>query len=294
MVNGSYPVDIDVRTRGTTVDGPREEGRVINPTDELNTDPSVVGVPHIERFAAGTDPDPGTVFRLSPWRGDVRTVQVVVVSGPTPQFQDVDRLLDYLDSRGVLTVMTTPLGPVDQRPFVAAGFTPHEHLLLLGRAIEPNNLPARGGRTRPARQQDQDAVLALDERAFANSSAFWQFDRAALAEAGQATQTCRRRLIKGHRHQPIGHAVTGRTSTIGFLQRLAVDPSVEGRGVGSALVVDALRWLGRTGALEAWVNTQPRNLRARDLYLRHGFVERDIGLDVLMRSLNDTKRSPSR
>ena len=234
------------------------------------------------------------MLRLSPWRGDLQTVQVVVVAGPTPQIHDVDRLLDYLGNRGVLTVVTTALGPVDQRPFVEAGFTPHEHLLLFGRSIEPNDLPARGRRTRPARRQDQEVVLALDERAFATSSALWRFDRAALAEAGQATQTCRRRLIKGPQHQPIGHAVTGRTSTIGFLQRLAVDPSAEGQGIGSALVVDALRWLGRTGALEAWVNTQPGNLRARDLYLRHGFVEQDVGLDVLMRSLNNTRWSPSR
>ena len=137
-------------------------------------------------------------------------------------------------------------------------------------------------------------MLALDERAFSTSSAFWRFDGAALAEAGQATQTCRRPLIRDRQHQPIGHAVTGRTSTIGFIQRLAVAPSAEGRGIGSALVVDALRWVGRTGALEAWVNTQPGNLRARDRYLNHGFVEQDVGLDVLIRSLNNTKRSPSR
>ena len=290
----SYPVDIDVRAEGTTVDGPRENGRVVNSTDELSANPSIVGVPEIEQFVIDTDPETGTVLRLSPWRGNAQSVQVVVVVGPAPRFQDMDRLLDYLDHRGVLTVVTTALGPVDQRPFVEAGFTPHEHLLLLERAIEPNDPPARGRRTRPARRQDQDAVLALDEEAFASSSAFWRFDRAALAEAGQATQACRRRLIKGSQGQPIGHAVTGRTSTIGFLQRLAVDPSAEGQGIGSALVVDALRWLGRTGARKAWVNTQPGNLRARNLYLRHGFVEREVGLDVLIRSLGDTTRSPSR
>ena len=30
------------------------------------------------------------------------------------------------------------------------------------------------------------------------------------------------------------------------------------------------------------------------LYIRHGFVERDVGLDVLIRSLDDKKWSPSR
>ena len=290
----SYPVNIDVRTEGTTVDGPRENGRVVDSTDESNTNSSIVGVPDTERFVIGADPETGTVLRLSPWRGNAQSVQVVVVAGPAPRLNDVDRLLNYLDHRGVLTVLTTALGPVDQRPFVEAGFTPHEHLLLLERAIEPNVLPARGRRTRPARRQDQDAVLALDEQAFASSSAFWRFDKAALAEAGQATQACRRRLVKGSQGLPVGHAVTGRTSTIGFLQRLAVNPSVEGQGIGSALVVDALRWLGRTGARQAWVNTQPGNLRARDLYLRHGFVERDVGLNVLIRSLGDSTRSPSR
>ena len=285
----SYPVDIDVRTEGTTADGPRENGRVAGSTDELSTNPSVVGIPDIERFVIDTNPEANIVFRLSPWRGNAQTVQVVVVAGPAPRLHDVDRLLDYLNNRGVLTVVTTALGP-----FMEAGFTPHEHLLLLDRAVKPNDPHERGRRTRPARRQDQDAVLALDEQAFATSSAFWRFDRAALAEAGQATQVCRRRLVRGSQGQPIGHAVTGRTSTIGYLQRLAVDPSAEGQGIGSALVVDALRWLGRTGARKAWVNTQPGNLRARDLYLRHGFVERDVGLDVLTRSLNDKKRSPSR
>ncbi len=292
MVHWSYPVDINVRTERTTVDGPRKDGRVVNSIDRLGTDLSVVGIPGVERFVIDADPNTSIVIRLSPWRGNAQTVQVVVVAGPTPQSRYMDRLLNYLDNRGVLTVVTAALGPTDQRPFVEAGFTPHEHLLLLGRAIKPNDPPPRERRTRPARRQDQDAVLALDKRAFAASSAFWRFDKAALAEAGRATQTCRRRLIKDSHGHPIGHAVTGRTSTIGFLQRLAVNPSNEGQGIGSALVVDALRWLGRSGAREAWVNTQPANLRARDLYLRHGFVERDVGLAVLIRSLADMKQSP--
>ena len=129
MVHWSYPVNIDVRTEGTTVDGPREDGRVVDSTEEQSTGPSVVGVPDIERLVIGAGSDTGTVFHLSPWRGDVRTVQVAVAAGPTPRSQDVDRLLDHLDDQGVLTVMTTALGPLDQHPFTATGFTPHEHLL---------------------------------------------------------------------------------------------------------------------------------------------------------------------
>ncbi len=277
------------------MDGPAPDGRAIGSPVEPSGHPSGNGVPEVERFVT----DRGSVLRLNPWRGDSRTSQVVAVGGPAPQADDVARLLDHLNARGVHTVVTAALGSVDQQPFAACGFTPHEHLLLLHQILEPNDLPSRGARTRPAHRRDQDAVLDLDGRAFAPFSAFWRFDAAALDEAERATGMCRRRVV---RRRPdgrfgslvTGHAVTGRTASIGFLQRLAVDPAAEGRGIGSALVVDALRWLGHTGAREVWVNTQPDNERARSLYLRHGFTERGAGLDVLRRSIDTPAGKPIR
>ena len=252
----------------------------------------------------------GTVIRLSPWRGDTRTAQVVAVGGLPPSPNDVSDLIDYLGSLGVREIMTSALGPIDQRSFTACGFTPQEHLLLMGRPIDPTSPSSRwtsrwAGRTpdcprsRPGRRRDRDAVLKLDDRAFTPFSPFWRFDGAALDEAGQATQSHRRRVVRQRAtgrtdSTVIGHSITGRTATIGFLQRLAVDPKAEGRGIGSALVVDALHWLHRTGAHEVWVNTQPNNDRARALYLRHGFTERDEGLDVLHRMIGDPAGEPVR
>ena len=232
------------------------------------------------------------------------------MDGPPPRPDDVAELVDHLGSLGVREVMTTALGPLDQESFTARGFIPHEHLLLLHRPIDPGNPPARPApalapalarrstRTRRARARNRVAVLELDDRAFAPFSPFWRFDAGALIEAEQATESHRRRVVRqrargGMGATVIGHAITGRTATIGFLQRLAVDPAAEGRGVGSALVVDALRWLGRTGAREAWVNTQPDNDRARALYLRHGFTERREGLDVLRRVIGDSTEEDS-
>ena len=250
----------------------------------------------------------GTIFRLSPWRGNSRTTQVVAVDGPPPRPDDVSDLIDYLGSLGVREVMTTALGPIDQRSFTARGFNPQEHLLLMGRPVDPTNPSSRWRsrwtgrtpgrpRTRPARRHDRDAVLELDNRAFTPFSPFWHFDRAALDEVGQATASHRRRVVRQRATRRtgstvMGHAITGRTTTIGFIQRLAVDPTAEGQGVGSALVVDALRWLRQTGAHEVLVNTQPDNDRARALYLRHGFTEREGGLDVLHRVIDDPAGDP--
>ena len=66
-----------------------------------------------------------------------------------------------------------------------------------------------------------------------------------------------------------------------YLQRLAVRPGVQRQGMGTELVVDALRWSQRHGARSVLVNTQEHNHRALALYEQLGFVRQPDGLDVL-------------
>ena len=87
-----------------------------------------------------------------------------------------------------------------------------------------------------------------------------------------------------HPHRPgalAGYAITGRAEQRGYVQRLAVAPDVEGRGIAAALLVDGLRWLQRRSTLEAVVNTQEGNERSMRLYQRTGFVVQPEGLAVL-------------
>ena len=83
----------------------------------------------------------------------------------------------------------------------------------------------------------------------------------------------------------MGYALFGRAHTDGYVQRLAVHPDVQGRGVGAALLVDGLRWLHKRGAKRAYVNTQSDNDRAYALYQRVGFTPMPVGLCVLGRTL---------
>ena len=69
------------------------------------------------------------------------------------------------------------------------------------------------------------------------------------------------------------------------MQRLAVAPEVQRRGLGHALLSDGLRWLGSHGAKRVYVNTQEDNDRALALYLRAGFRQLPVGLHVLGREL---------
>ena len=244
----------------------------------------------------------GAALRITPWHGEPHVAQLVAVAGPGPTVDELAEVVDGLEGQGIRRLVTSALTTVDQQAYRSAGFVDHEHLLLLHRPLHRSgavgcNRPASGylvgwfaSKTRPVRAGDREDVLAVDRQAFAHASAVWRTDRAALADAVRATDEHRWRLVRRSPATtgPAGHALTGRTGTSGFIQRLAVHPAAEGRGVGSMLVADALRWLVRSGARHAFVNTQPDNHRARTLYERHGFTVLPDGLDVLRLDLRGT------
>ncbi len=237
------------------------------------------GINQVEYRRIGND----STVRISPWRGDASTAQVVTVRGPAPDNATVLNLLELLGNRDVTTVLTAALSPDDQRPFTAAGFTPLEHLTLMHRPLQPEE-PAPPSRSphrlsRIGRRRLAD-TLDADADAFSSFSPFWRFDSAAYAEACEATDLSRQRCVRVD-GQVVAYAIAGRSSSSGFVQRLAVRPGHEGLGIGSALLADAISWLDRAGARDVWVNTQPDNDRARLLYQRHGFAERAGGLVVL-------------
>jgi ribosomal protein S18 acetylase RimI-like enzyme len=79
----------------------------------------------------------------------------------------------------------------------------------------------------------------------------------------------------------LGFAVSGRAGHHSYLQRLAVDPALHGRGIGSALTMDALRWARRHRCDSMLVNTHVENSAALGLYRSLGFEELAYGLAVL-------------
>ncbi|MFM8856521.1 MAG: GNAT family N-acetyltransferase [Actinomycetota bacterium] len=118
----------------------------------------------------------------------------------------------------------------------------------------------------------------IDSRAFEPG---WDMDAPSIREACLATPHHHIRLAVTADDQPVGYMVTGRSATTGFVQRLAVDPSYEGLGVGSALLQDGLSWLARHRVDSILVNTHLDNNRALALYGRWGFHRVDQHLQVL-------------
>ncbi|RMH78097.1 MAG: GNAT family N-acetyltransferase [Actinomyces sp.] len=218
-------------------------------------------------------------FRFGPWQGRDDTAQLVPLTpAPTLRPDVIDTVLRRLGAAGYELVYTAAVGAAEARCLAERGFAEHEHLHLL-RHTRLDTVaaadPSRPWRVRRARSRDRDAVLAIDRAAF---EPFWALDELALTEALAATPRSRFRLARARR--PVAYAIAGLAGDIAYLQRLAVHPDAQGRGLGAVLAVDALRWAARRGAHAAYVNTQRTNARALELYERLGFV-RDGELVVL-------------
>ena len=199
--------------------------------------------------------------------------------GRQPTAAEVRSCVASLQRRGVDQAVTPALSPFEAEIFFQAGFRLYERLHLLSC---PVNAAATGpidsdAKLVAGRPWHDRTVLALDARAF---KGFWRFDKLALAEAKTATPSRRYRVAKLH-HRIVGYAVTGRAGHRGYLQRLAVDPSVQGQGIGKLLVADSFNWLRRRGADLSLVNTQESNTVALGLYESIGYRRQPDGLLVL-------------
>jgi ribosomal protein S18 acetylase RimI-like enzyme len=227
----------------------------------------------------------GSRLRVRPWQADARIAHVAPAAdylGPLTA-TDVERAVDQLCAQGYRSVITSALHRADRRPFVAVGFQETERLHLLLHPFDDivPPPPVAGVDLRRGRRRDHDDVLAVDRAAF---SPFWRLDPAGLDEALTATSTVHFQVARTPDHI-VGYSVCGRAGHRGYVQRLAVDPGAQGRGVGAGLLTDGLRWLRRWGARDALVNTQEGNARSLRLYQRSGFHLQPEGLAVLQLDL---------
>lgn len=230
-------------------------------------------------------------MRVGPWRGDPRVAHVMPPGDAPPLTAAMVRhCRAVLGERGYSSVVTSALARREQVGFLEDGFEVREELHLLSHDLTGLPVIAReagGARLRRGHRWDRARTLEVDGLAF---PAFWRLDRAGFEDAMTATPHARHRVATIGR--VVGYAVAGRAGARGYLQRLAVDPGVAGRGIGAALVVDALHWMRGRGVARAVVNTQVANERALALYLRLGFRLQPAGLAVLTRPLADRQPSP--
>lgn len=219
----------------------------------------------------------GGTARVGPIVGRPNVARVTVTAAQRPTVRALEQVLARLRAAGYRLVVTSALGPSESEPFERAGFQVRQLLHLL--AHDLREMPDVDRPLRRARRLDP--LLALDTAAFDPD---WRFGPCDLTDARRATRSARIR-VAGAPGAPIGYALAGRCTPIGYLQRLAVHPQYQRNGWGRALVADALRWLARRGTTIAYVNTQAGNDAALALYGACGFRPLSTGLCTLERGL---------
>jgi GNAT superfamily N-acetyltransferase len=221
----------------------------------------------------------GGVARIAAWHGRSDVASIALQGVDAPPTRALERLLQQLREAGFREVVTNALAPGASLPLVDVGFAVRGRLHLLSHDLR--DLPPESGITRKAARTDRRDLVGIDQAAFDD---FWQFDELALREAERATPKAHL-LVAPAGAELSGYGLFGRSSTTGYVQRLAVAPTAQHAGLGRALLGDGLRWMHQHGATRAMVNTQEDNARALDLYLRSGFARLPVGLCVLGRTL---------
>ena len=162
------------------------------------------------------------------------------------------------------------------------GFTPLTEVVALSRSgsdIPQVTLP--GGSIRVAGEADLEAILRVDNLAF---EPVWRNDmamlRIAVQQAAYLTVWERAANIQGY--QLSTHHIDGI-----HLARLAVNPALQGKGIGAGLVCDLIQHFSRQGLKTITVNTQRDNLASRRLYDRLGFTLSGYAVKVSQASLSE-------
>ena len=208
--------------------------------------------------------------RARPCPGVAGMASVVVLDATTgATVEHYDRWRRQLGLLGFTHLRTGALSPRHAVPAEEAGLQCVQRLALL--ELSPPR-PSRPTRTTTALNAGHLRTASLiDQAAFGLR---WWLDDTMLSDVCLATPRFRARLIDGRGSGlPGGFLISGRAGRTGYIQRLAVHPDEHRNGLGSALLVDSLRWMQRNRVRRVFVNTHVDNEPALALYRAHGFVE---------------------
>ena len=178
-----------------------------------------------------------------------------------------DTAKDAMTHAGGATVAAIAMQPWFQKVLAESDFENRQQIVMLEWHSQSSwtSSKADGVRIRPMTEVDIAAVTRVDNAAF---EPLWHNSldtlQRAFAQALVAT-------VAESKEGIIGYQLTTGHGQRAHLARLAAHPSMQGRGVGRALLSDLFAYLTRTGTTRLSVNTQSDNKVSLKLYKNMGF-----------------------
>jgi ribosomal protein S18 acetylase RimI-like enzyme len=241
--------------------------------------------------AANTADQPS--WTIGVWPFDATTAMLTLQSAHRPDVTVTTSLVEeWADATASSTfqrVRTSAVAPTTAEALMGHGFFVRQELEFLVSELDVADLadtPQSDGAAawRIGRVRPSDAVR-IDVAAFGDE---WALDAAAFAHSCNATRNSRARgARRGTLPRPaglgraLGYCLTGVSEDTSYLQRLAVVPAAQRRGVAGALIADSMRWAATQGARRMFVNTDIANVGALSLYQRWGFESVGYHLRVM-------------
>jgi [ribosomal protein S18]-alanine N-acetyltransferase len=168
---------------------------------------------------------------------------------------------------GGARVAAIAMQPWFQKVLAENGFINHQQIVMLEWQQQPwASRDADGIRIRRMSESDLPGVTLTDHASF---DPLWHNSsdtlRRAFAQALYAT-------VAESADGIVGYQLTTGHGQRAHLARLAVHPSLQGRGVGRALLSNLFQHLSRMGTVRLSVNTQSDNTVSLSLYTKMGFL----------------------
>lgn len=175
-------------------------------------------------------------------------------------------VLDELRRRGTEALAWMDYGGWAGPHLRARGFRPLTEVMTLVKfdRVLPD-VSGADAHLRPVLEADILAVVAVDQAAF--TPHWWCSEATARRRAAASSHFAVAELAG----KVVGYADGDLRSPAAHLNRIAVHPAHQGRGVGARLLNDALRGFWRRRAEWVTLNTQADNHYSQRLYHRFGF-----------------------
>jgi [ribosomal protein S18]-alanine N-acetyltransferase len=143
------------------------------------------------------------------------------------------------------------------------------HRLLFSYDKYDYKVPSTGNpdvKLRPVEKRDIPALLAIERVCFED---FWRYDILSFEDIAATHPYFVVAELNGN---VVGYQFNALEDEFGYLVRIAVHPSVKGKGVGVRLMSEAITFFQQAHVLRIMLNTQDDNARAHRLYEWFGFV----------------------